>query len=74
MYITTIGKNYTIGPIYKRSTIIPETLKNKSVIVYKGQEYLDLNINKYMVGYKIGEFAFTRKNYTFPEKKKKKKK
>ena len=66
-----MGKNFNIKTIYSRASVIPEILKKKAITIHKGQEIVKTTLNRYMVGYKVGEFAFTRKNYKFPQKKKK---
>lgn len=58
--------------IYKKNSTIPSCLINKDVKIYKGNSYVFKKINRLMVGYKYGEFVFTRKPFFFPVKKAKK--
>lgn len=63
-------------PIYIKNrnlTIIPE-YTNLIFYVYNGKTFLKLNIKSKMVGFKFGEFVFTRKRHQFKVKKNKKKK
>ena len=42
------------------------------MFVHKGNMFVKILINKYQIGHKFGEFAFTRKPFSFTKKKKKK--
>jgi len=55
-----------------RSITVTPTLFNTVVYIHKGNKYRRLRLNKFMVGYKLGEFSFTRKPFKYPIKKKKK--
>lgn len=60
--------------IWSRSSIITENFKNKKIFVHKGLHNLTyLYVKKQMVGYKFGEFVFTKKMGSNIHKKKKKK-
>lgn len=59
---------------YDRSSVIPRIFCNLSMRIHKGKRFRPLVINRYMVGYKIGEFSFTRKPFHYPVRKKKGKK
>jgi len=56
--------------ITDRSSCISNYYLGKLVKIYNGKEFKILNITRDKIGYKFGEFSFTRKMY---EKKKKKK-
>ena len=57
--------------IYDRSSSIPSCFKGSIFKINKGMSYRNLIINRFVVGMKFGEFAFTRKPFHFPLKKKK---
>jgi len=52
----------------KSNTILPNFI-DKSITVYNGKSFKNLLINKNMIGYKIGEFIRTRKEFSFKKKK-----
>lgn len=60
-----------IPKIYNRASIVPKIFLKKTVSLYKGNIFSKIFFSKYCLGYKIGEFAFTRKPFNFPLKKKK---
>lgn len=66
-------KNYKNNkPVFtnsRTSTIIPIFI-NKTINVYNGKLYQKLKIIESMVGYKLGEFVPTRKNFSFKKNKK----
>lgn len=59
---------------YNRSSSIPNCYINNNFRIYKGNNFRRLLINIYNVGYKFGEFSFTKKPYHFPLKKTNKRK
>ena len=59
--------------IYCRSTVVTNILKNRIAYLYKGDEIIRTRLSKFSVGFKLGEFAISRKPFSFPIKKKKKK-
>ena len=63
------GKNRII---FKKSDIIIKNFLNKKLLIYKGCFYRSLIINKFILGYKFGEFAYTRKPFRYMLKSKKK--
>lgn len=60
--------------VYDRSSSIPSLFKLNTFRVHKGSSYRNLLITKLSVGMKFGEFAFTRKPFHFPLRKKKSRK
>ena len=58
---------------YNKSLTIISDVINQKLIIYKGFKFKSLNINKYLVGYKLGNFCFTRKLFKFESKVKTKK-
>jgi len=45
---------------WKRSSTINKTLLNKKIGVYNGKVFITLNVNKNIIGSKLGEFCLTR--------------
>ena len=58
--------------IYCRSTVVTNIFKNRISYLYKGDEIIRIRLTKFSVGFKLGEFAISRKPFSFPIKKKKK--
>lgn len=54
---------------YDRSSTIPECFRGNSLRIHKGWRFRRLFIHTYIVGYKFGEFSFSRKPYHFPLRK-----
>lgn len=59
--------------IFDKSTIILKSFLGRSVNIYKGNLFRRISITKYLVGFKFGEFTHTRKPFSYPIVKKKKK-
>jgi len=57
--------------IYNKTSTIVNTFVGVLVRIYKGNLYRKLFITKYIIGFKFGEFAYTRKPFLYPLKKKK---
>ena len=57
--------------ISRNSEIIPKFL-GSTFKVYNGKKYIDLIVTENMIGHKFGEFSFTRANFTFKKKIRKK--
>jgi len=57
-----------------RDQVIPLSLENSKVLIYTGQRYISVFIDYNKIGYKFGEFAFTRKKCIHKKKKNIKKK
>lgn len=53
------SKNYI--KIWSRSSTISKTFLNKKVSIYNGRTFIPLFIKENHLGFKFGEFAFTRK-------------
>lgn len=60
--------------IYARSSAIPKTLVNCTVKIYAGKSWHQRIVNKWMVGFKFGEFTWNRKLALYKAKQLKKKK
>lgn len=67
--IQNYKKNKQIFTNSRNSTIIP-IFVNKTINVHNGKIYQKLKIIENMVGYKLGEFVPTRKNFSFKKNKK----
>ena len=59
--------------IFSKVSAIPHIFIKKRFAIYKGNLFRKITINKFIVGYKFGEFTFTKKPCIFVPKKKKKK-
>lgn len=59
--------------IWSRNSVIPEFLLGQTVLVHNGKEFKNVAITREKLGYKFGEFSFTRK-YNVKQKLVKKKK
>jgi ribosomal protein S19 len=59
--------------IYSRSCSVPSFLVGANIKLYKGKHHVVTKILNNCVGYKFGEFAFSRKPFFFTVKEKKKK-
>ena len=55
----------------KRSTEITAFFLNKIVWCHNGKNNVKVDITENMLGHKVGEFVFTRKEFFFKKKKKK---
>lgn len=60
--------------IYFRSSIIPKILINSEVKIYSGKKWHKRFINKWMVGFKFGEFTWNRRLALYKAKQLRKKK
>jgi len=56
--------------IYSRKSFIPLCLRGSSLSIHKGYVFRKLDLNKYLINSKFGEYAYTRKLYYYPLKKK----
>lgn len=60
--------------IFDRNSTIPRALTGCKVRIYSGKSFHMRIINRWMVGYKYGEFSWTRKLALYKAKQLKKKK
>ena len=56
------GKNKVI---FDKSINIPKIFLGYKFNVYKGCFFRTIAVNKYILGYKLGEFSFTRKPFKY---------
>ena len=59
--------------LYNKSLTITSKIINKYIYIYKGKLLRELEVPQFSIGFKIGEFAMTRKPFHFIQKVKKKK-
>ena len=59
---------------YSRSSCIPSFLINRFILIYDGKEFRKCYINREKIGYKFGEFSYSRKKNEVKKKFKKTKK
>jgi small subunit ribosomal protein S19 len=60
--------------IWSRSSVIPSSLINKTVLIHFGNAFRKLYVKQEHIGFKFGEFAYTRKKNLNAIKKSKKSK
>lgn len=60
--------------VYERNAVIPSILVGKTILIYNGKELKRTFISREKVGFKFGEFCYTRKSFDKRLKVKKKKK
>lgn len=60
--------------IWNRNSAIPYGLIGKTVFIHTGKNFVKIIITREKVGFKFGEFAYTRKHTSKASKKKKNKK
>lgn len=57
----TLTKKKIYPNLWLRSSVIPKQITNTIVCVHNGREFKRVIITKEKVGFKLGEFSFTRK-------------
>ena len=70
-YLQKFKKKIRLGGLWCRSSIISNIFYKKFIFIHKGNLFNKLFINKFQLGFKLGEFSFTRKPFSFTKKKKK---
>lgn len=60
--------------IFSRNSSVPKCFTNSKVFIHKGKGFKKLTVSKHFIGYKLGEFSFTRKPFFYPKKENKKNK
>lgn len=65
-YISNLffSNNYLTSPelpMWHRASIIPYSLLNKILFVYNGVWFIKLEVTIDFIGYKLGEFGFTKR-------------
>lgn len=59
---------------YCRSSILPNIYTNCNVFIYSGKRWHTRFVNRWMIGFKIGEFTWNRKIALYKAKQMRKKK
>lgn len=54
--------SFSSKKVWNRDLIISQKLIGRTISIYNGNTFVKLNVNSDHVGYKVGEFAFTRKH------------
>jgi len=69
------NKNYSQSNLYifRKSLTILSDFSDLHIMIYKGNLFRKILVNKYLIGYKFGGFTHTRKPFNYPIVKKKKK-
>ena len=62
---------HDIKTVYKNFVILPKFV-GLTMQVYNGKTFIAIKIVDEMVGYKVGEFVLTRKQFSYKKKKNKK--
>lgn len=57
----TLMKKKIYPNLWLRSSVIPKLIANTIVCVHNGREFKRVIITKEKIGFKLGEFSFTRK-------------
>ena len=55
--------------IYNKNLIILPEYVDHFVHVYNGKTFINIKINEKMIGFKFGEFIYTRKKHIYKKKK-----
>ena len=66
--INLLKKNNWTKIHNKNLIILPEYI-NKIIGIYNGKFFINLKITKKMIGYKFGEFIYTKKKHIYKKKK-----
>lgn len=64
-----IEKNNKKIKIYNKNLIILPEYVDHFIKIYNGKTFINLKINNKMIGYKFGEFIYTRKKHVYKKKK-----
>lgn len=68
LFLIKIFKIKARKVLLARSSVIPLSLIGKTWYIHSGLKFNKIKITKFMVGFKFGEFVFTRKGFFFPKK------
>lgn len=72
LFLIKIFKIKSRKVLLSRSSTIPLSLLGKTWFIHSGLKFNKIKITKFMIGFKFGEFSFTRKSFFFPKKELKK--
>ena len=54
--------------IYNKNLIILPEYNNEIIHVYNGKTFIPIKIKEQMIGFKFGEFIYTRKKHVYKKK------
>jgi ribosomal protein S19 len=74
LYQKSIAFKKTEKKIFNRASTIPSIFSNFEIKIYSGKSWHKRIVNKWMIGFKFGEFTWNRKIALYKSKKLKKKK
>lgn len=57
----TLDKKRYFPNVWSRSSVIPRRLANTVLSVYNGKNFIRVPLTKQKIGYKLGEYSYTRK-------------
>jgi len=60
--------------IYHRSSTIPKIFSRYEISIYTGRHWIKRNVNRWMIGFKFGEFTWNKKIAIYKAKQLRKKK
>ena len=66
--VNLIKKNKWLKIHNKNLTILPEYI-NHFIKIYNGKTFVNIKIKEKMIGFKFGEFIYTRKKHIYKKKK-----
>lgn len=66
--VNLLKKKRWIKIYNKNLTILPEYVEH-FVNIYNGKNFINLKINEKMIGFKFGEFIYTRKKHVYKKNK-----
>lgn len=61
--------SYTKIKMSRNTTIVPEFVE-RTLRIHNGKTWAEITVKEEMIGYKFGEFSFTRKRFSFKKTKK----
>jgi len=75
MYLISLNTVYNTSEkrIYARSSTVPNMFRGEDIVIHAGNRWKSKRVNKWMVGFKTGEFTWNRKLALYKSKKLKKK-
>jgi small subunit ribosomal protein S19 len=68
-FLISLFKKKTLPKIWSRRSVISSQMLGKTVLVHNGKEFKRILITREKLGYKYGDFAFTRKAKKLIQKK-----
>ena len=74
MYLISLNNVHKTSEkkIWYRSTTIPSMYSGCEILIHSGKKFTKKNVNRWMIGFKAGEFTWNRKLALYKSKQKKK--